>query len=44
VEHAFGVLKSRWAIVRHPGKTWSHDTMLEVMNSFVVIHTMIVED
>jgi hypothetical protein len=23
VERAFGVLRSRWAIIRHPAKAWS---------------------
>jgi hypothetical protein len=27
VEHAFGVLQSRWDIVRHPVRTWSTEVM-----------------
>jgi hypothetical protein len=27
MERAFGVLRSLWAIVRHPPRTWSHETV-----------------
>jgi hypothetical protein len=44
VEQGFGVLQARWAIVRHPARTWTLKTMYKVMTCCVIVHNMIVED
>jgi hypothetical protein len=44
VERTFGVLQSRWAIVRYPTRTWSPERMWNVMIACVIMHDMIVEN
>ena len=44
MERSFGVLQSRWAIVRHPVGGWIIETLGEVMNAYVIIYNMIVLD
>jgi hypothetical protein len=44
VERAFGVLQSRWTIVRHPPRTWSTETIWEDMTACVMMLNMIIED
>ena len=44
VEHAFGVLQSRWGTLRYPARTWSTKKLSEVMTACVIMHNMIVKD
>jgi hypothetical protein len=44
VDRAFGVLQSRWALIRHPARAWKTMTMWEVMPTCVIMHNMFVED
>ncbi|XP_021317734.1 uncharacterized protein LOC110435946 [Sorghum bicolor] len=44
VERAFGVLQSRFAIVRGGARFWDIDTLALIMRACVIMHNMIVED
>ncbi|KAI4974110.1 hypothetical protein ZWY2020_046845 [Hordeum vulgare] len=44
VERAFGVLQSRFAIVRGPAKEWKHKEITDVMEACVIMHNMIVQE
>ncbi|KAL9667178.1 hypothetical protein QQ045_001527 [Rhodiola kirilowii] len=44
VERAFGVLQSRFAIIRGPSRFWDVDTMKYIMFTCIIMHNMIVED
>jgi hypothetical protein len=44
VERAFGVLQSRFAIVRGPARIWDMETLALIMRACVIMHNMIVED
>ncbi|XP_020400181.1 uncharacterized protein [Zea mays] len=44
VERAFGVLQSRFAIVRGPARLWDEDTLHDIMMACIILHNMIVED
>ncbi|XP_047938127.1 uncharacterized protein LOC125185608 [Salvia hispanica] len=43
VERAFGVLQSRWAIVKGPTRFWYKDVIADVMYACIIMHNMIVE-
>ncbi|XP_062085722.1 uncharacterized protein LOC133791827 [Humulus lupulus] len=44
VERAFGVLQSRFAIVRGPARFWQRDVLKDIMYACIILHTIIVED
>jgi hypothetical protein len=44
VERAFGVLQSRFAIVRGPVRNWHMDTIKHILYACIILHNMIVED
>ena len=44
VERAFGVLQSRFNIVRRPARSWSMKILRKIMKACVILHNMIVED
>ncbi|KAL6843209.1 hypothetical protein ACP4OV_026922 [Aristida adscensionis] len=44
VERAFGVLQSRFNIVRRPARSWSMKILRNIMTACVILHNMIVEN
>jgi hypothetical protein len=44
VERAFGVLQSRFAIVRGPARLWDEATLSNIMIACIIMHNMIIED
>ncbi|KAI3736104.1 hypothetical protein L6452_15637 [Arctium lappa] len=44
VERAFGVLQSRWAIIRGPSRFWHTSTMNDIIYACIIMHNMIVEN
>ncbi|XP_061962544.1 uncharacterized protein LOC133683047 [Populus nigra] len=44
VERAFGVLQSRFAIVRGPVRYWDEETLANIMKACIIMHNMIIED
>ncbi|XP_058775220.1 uncharacterized protein LOC131649476 [Vicia villosa] len=43
-ERAFGVLQSQFAIICNPTRSWHLDTLRRIMNTYIILHNMIVED
>ncbi|XP_019190221.1 PREDICTED: putative nuclease HARBI1 [Ipomoea nil] len=44
VERAFGVLQSRFAIVKGPVRFWDKHVLHDIMTSCIIMHNMIMED
>ena len=44
IERAFGILQSRFAIVRGPARFWDKRTLKNIMTCCVILHNMILED
>ncbi|CAL1382160.1 unnamed protein product [Linum trigynum] len=44
VERAFGILQTRWAIVRGPTRAWDVVTLNNIMLTCIILHNMIIED
>jgi hypothetical protein len=44
VERAFGVLQSRFAIVRGPVRYWNEEMLANIMKACIIMHNMIIED
>ena len=44
VERAFGVLQSRFAIVRGLVRYWDEETLANIMKACIIMHNMIIED
>nr|KAJ0189338.1 hypothetical protein LSAT_V11C800410720 [Lactuca sativa] len=44
VERAFGVLKQRWHIIKHPARTWDREKLRTVLTACVILHNMIIDE
>eukprot|EP00644_Phytophthora_capsici_P010099 jgi/Phyca11/120454/e_gw1.41.260.1 len=44
VERAFGVLRVKFRILKHPSRTWNAADLLLIMEACVILHNMIVEN
>uniref|UniRef100_A0A0D3D6B0 DDE Tnp4 domain-containing protein n=1 Tax=Brassica oleracea var. oleracea TaxID=109376 RepID=A0A0D3D6B0_BRAOL len=44
VERAFGVLQSRFAVVKNPVRIWKKSMIANIMRACIILHNMIVED
>ncbi|CAH9106163.1 unnamed protein product [Cuscuta epithymum] len=43
VERAFGVLQSRWHVVKGPAHMWSATDLWKIMKTCIILHNMIIE-
>ena len=44
VEHAFGVLQQRFAIIHQPTRFFYLETLRDIMKACIILHNMIIED
>jgi hypothetical protein len=44
IERAFGVLQSRFAVIRGPAYGWDRSQLNDIMMTCIILHNMIVED
>ncbi|XP_026396675.1 uncharacterized protein LOC113291345 [Papaver somniferum] len=44
VERAFGVLQSRWRIVKGPARNWKAKDLGKIMKTCIILHNMIIEN
>ena len=44
VRQAFGLLQARFEIVAQPARGWNKEKLRCIMNNFIILHNMIVED
>ncbi|XP_042441160.1 uncharacterized protein LOC122026452 [Zingiber officinale] len=44
VERAFGVLQSRWAMIKGLGRFWYNDNLKDIMYTCIILHNMIIEN
>ena len=44
VERAFGVLQSRFAIIKGPTRYWEKPVLHDIISTCIIMHNMIIED
>ncbi|GJS33462.1 ALP1-like protein [Tanacetum coccineum] len=44
VERAFGILKKKWKLIKHPARGMSRRRLSNVMYTCIILHTMIIQD
>ncbi|KAL5773096.1 hypothetical protein ACOSQ2_013020 [Xanthoceras sorbifolium] len=44
VEHAFGVLQSKWTITHGPVRFWKKNDLCKIMKMCIILHNIIIED
>lgn len=44
VERAFGVLQSKWGIIKGPARVWDKKVLHNIMTACIIMHNMIIED